>query len=128
MLVEWDYFTHNELECKCGCEDASMKPEFMKTLVEIRKEFDRPMVITSAFRCTKHNYNIGGAKDSPHRHGQAVDVSVNLKDAYELICRSIRKGMPGIGVKQNGLMAGRFIHLDNMKEAKGRPRPTVWSY
>jgi uncharacterized protein YcbK (DUF882 family) len=128
MLVEWDYFTHNELECKCGCEDASMKPEFMKTLVEIRKEFDRPMVITSAFRCKEHNDSIGGAKDSPHRHGQAVDVSVNLKDAYDLICLSIRKGMTGIGVKQNGLMAGRFIHLDNMKEAKGRPRPTVWSY
>lgn len=128
MIQHWQYFTHDELHCKCGCDEAPMKDKFMETLIDIREEFDRPMIITSGFRCAAHNNKIGGAKDSPHRHGQAVDISTSLEDAYDLICLAIRKGMTGIGVKQNGLMTGRFIHLDNMKSAKGRPRPTVWSY
>ena len=128
MIQHWQYFTHDELHCKCGCAEAPMKDKFMETLIDIREEFDRPMIITSGFRCAAHNNKIGGAKDSPHRHGQAVDISTSLEDAYDLICLAIRKGMTGIGVKQNGLMTGRFIHLDNMKSAKGRPRPTVWSY
>jgi zinc D-Ala-D-Ala carboxypeptidase len=128
MGQDWEYFTHDELKCKCGCEDAPMRDDFMNMLIAIREEFDRPIIITSAFRCVTHNNNIGGAKDSPHLHGKAVDVGVSYEDAYDLLGIALQHGMTGIGVKQKGLASGRFIHLDNMMSAKGRPRPTVWSY
>ena len=128
MTKNWEYFTHDELQCRCGCDQAPMKEQFMDILIDILEEFDRPMIISSAYRCVKHNDKIGGAKDSPHLHGKAVDVAVNLEEAYDLLKIAIDYGMTGIGIKQNGLMSGRFIHLDNMRNAKGRPRPTVWSY
>ena len=128
MGQNWEYFTHDELKCKCGCEDAPMRDDFMNMLIAIREEFDRPMIITSAFRCAAYNNKIGGAKDSPHLHGKAVDVAVNYEDAYDLLSIALQHGMTGIGVKQKGLASGRFIHLDSMVAANGRPRPTVWSY
>lgn len=128
MLIESEYFTHYEMQCKCGCEDAPMQPLFMNTLIAIREEFDRSMTITSAFRCVEHNKKIGGAKDSPHIHGQAVDVAVSYADAHDLLKIALEHGMTGIGIKQKGSPSGRFIHLDNMEVAEGRPRPTVWSY
>ena len=128
MGQNWEYFTYDELKCKCGCEDAPMKDEFMNMLIAIREEFDRPMIITSAFRCAGHNNKIGGAKDSPHLYGKAVDVAVSYADAHDLLKIALEHGMTGIGVKQKGSPSGRFIHLDNMEVAEGRPRPTVWSY
>lgn len=32
----------------------------------------------------------------------------------------------GIGIQQKG--GDRYIHLDNLPNAPGQPRPTVWSY
>ena len=128
MGQNWEYFTRDELKCKCGCEDAPMTDDFMHMLIDIREEFDRPMIITSAFRCASHNNKIGGAQNSPHLHGSAVDVAVNYKDAYDLIGIALQHGMTGIGIKQKGSPSGRFIHLDNMMASENRPRPTVWSY
>jgi hypothetical protein len=39
---------------------------------------------------------------------------------------ALAKGFTGIGVQQKG--GGRFIHLDNLPNGPGQPRPTVWSY
>ena len=127
MGQDWEYFSYDELKCKC-CDEAPMTDDFMHMLIAIREEFDRPMIITSAFRCASYNSKIGGAKNSPHLHGAAVDVAVNYKDAYDLIGIALQHGMTGIGIKQKGSPSGRFIHLDNMMASENRPRPTVWSY
>jgi len=31
-------------------------------------------------------------------------------------------------VNQKGPHAARFIHLDDLPDAEGQPRPTIWSY
>ena len=128
MTQNWEYFTKEELQCKCGCEECRMDEDFMIILISTREEFDRPMHVTSGYRESEYNAKIGGAEGSPHLHGRAVDIAVFLEDAFDLIRCAQNNGMTGIGIKQNGIMNGRFIHLDNMPPAKGRPRPTVWSY
>jgi zinc D-Ala-D-Ala carboxypeptidase len=44
----------------------------------------------------------------------------------EMIRMALSVGFTGIGVKQHG--AGRFIHLDDLPNAEGQPRPHLWSY
>ena len=121
-----NYFTIDELKCKCGCESSNMNPIFMELLCIIRKIYDKPMILTSAYRCNKYNKSIGGGP--AHVSGRAVDVSVYGEDALRLISIATDFGITGVGVKQHG--SGRFIHLDSLgkNEYIASPRPWIWSY
>tara|TARA_R110002012_G_scaffold196006_2_gene364279 strand:- start:472 stop:906 length:435 start_codon:yes stop_codon:yes gene_type:complete len=126
----WEYFTVNELECR-GTGECHMQEDFMSMLVNIRREIDRPLIVSSGYRSPAHNARIGGAANSPHIHGRAVDIVCMGTVAYNLIRISLKHGMTGIGVSQKGPAENRFIHIDNI--AKGQqellgPRPWVWSY
>ena len=76
----WDFFTQDELRCK-GTDECNMDQEFMEMLVSLRYAYDKPMVISSGYRDASYNQVIGGAKNSPHLFGKAVDVLVSGRDA-----------------------------------------------
>lgn len=118
-MTDWPHFTAKELACRCGC-DAKMHPEFMETLERVRVCYGSPMVINSAVRCFDYNAKVGGAVESMHLKGRAVDVSISGADALDLIEAALACGINGVGVKQHG--QGRFLHLDD------RAKPTIWSY
>lgn len=119
------HFSKDELACKC-CGKLPEKTEhyllFLTRLEELRTIYNRPMVISSAYRCFTHNARVGGSPESRHIDGDAVDVLVSGKDAYDLVDLAISEGWNGIGVNQKGLISKRFIHLDL------RDTPTIWSY
>ena len=125
--MDWVYFTEEELACK-GTDECDMHPEFMEKLIAVREDYNQPMIITSGYRHLAYNVTIGGAKNSPHLYGRAVDVRVAGGDALRLIGAALRHGMRGIGVKQRGDHNGRFIHLDDMPQSDDHPRPWIWSY
>lgn len=122
------YFTEKELACHC-CGVAKMDGEFMEQLEAMREVLDFPFVISSGYRCPKHNQNISTTgSDGPHTLGRAVDIVISGEKAFELIVAADTWGMTGIGVSQKGEMNKRFIHLDNLQKREGYPRPWVWSY
>ena len=125
--MDWVYFTEEELACK-GTDECDMHPEFMEKLIAVREDYNEPMIITSGYRHLAYNDTIGGAKNSPHLYGRAVDVKVVGGDALELIGAALRHGMTGIGVKQRGDHDRRFIHIDDMPQSDTHPRPWIWSY
>ena len=125
--MNWIYFTEQELACK-GTDECDMHPEFMEKLIAVREDYNEPMIITSGYRHLAYNDTIGGAKNSPHLYGRAVDVKVVGGDALELIGAALRHGMTGIGVKQRGDHDRSFIHLDDMPQSDTHPRPWIWSY
>ena len=105
-----------------------MDEQFMITLEALRHEFNEPMIISSGYRDLSYNQVIGGAKNSPHLYGKAVDVVISGKKAYRLIKLAIQYGFTGIGVSQRGQHEKRFIHIDTMENSETHPRPWVWSY
>jgi len=130
------HFTDKELECRC-CGVSAMQPEFMDALEKIRVEMNRPLKLSSAFRCSKHNQKVSSTgPNGPHTDhghgGQACDVLISGSSALKLVEVARKYGMSGIGVKQNGPAKNRFIHLDNLgadyTKITGGPRPWVWSY
>jgi len=123
----WEYFTEDELKCK-GTDECDMDEEFMARLVALRKEFNEPMVISSGYRHASYNQVIGGAKNSPHLYGKAVDVLVSGKTAYRLMKMAMQHGFTGIGISQRGPHEGRFLHIDTMDSSDIHPRPWIWSY
>jgi uncharacterized protein YcbK (DUF882 family) len=123
----WNYFSVDELKCK-GTDECEMDEGFMKKLEALRHEFNEPMIVSSGYRHESYNQVIGGAKNSPHLYGKAVDVVISGKSAYRLMKLAIQYGFTGIGVSQRGPHEKRFLHIDTMENSDTHPRPWIWSY
>ena len=103
-----------------------MDVDFLLKLQEVRDKFDAVMHLSSGYRCPIWNVQVSkSGRKGPHTTGRAVDVKVSGKDALRLINVAIDCGMQGVGVKQNGEYALRFVHLDDLTEGV---RPHIWSY
>ena len=121
----YKYFTEKELECK-HCEEQGIDPVFMQKVDKLRDKMGFPFPITSAYRCPDHPIEARKKAVGAHASGRAVDIAVSHKDAYRLLQGALEAGFTGIGVSQKGGV--RFIHLDDLPDSEGRPRPHVWSY
>lgn len=122
-----DSFTTAELRCRCGC--GGVPPtSFQRDLEDLRKVYDLPMRLSSAWRCPGYNDRVSSTgQKGPHTHG-AVDVLVWGEAAWRLVRIATIKNWSGIGISQKGPHEQRFIHLDRLQAMIGRPRPTIWSY
>lgn len=126
----YKYFSTKELACQCGrCGrgERDMSPSFMAKLEAIREEIGCPLHVSSAYRCKVHNAAVSGTGfTGPHTTGRAVDIRISHGQAFDLVSLAKKHGMTGIGVSQKG--NSRFIHLDDLTEKDGFPRPNIWSY
>ena len=57
------FFKKAELRCRCGCDEAKMDGKFLSKLDTLRSRYGKPIVLSSAYRCTKHNESHGGVID-----------------------------------------------------------------
>lgn len=120
------HFPDAELECKCGC-GMLPKQDFMDKIEGLRVAYGRPLIVSSAARCPTYNDKVSGTgRTGPHTTGRSIDFAVDRKAAWELLGLAMEFGFSGIGVNQKG--GKRFLHLDDLPDAPGQPRPTVWSY
>jgi hypothetical protein len=106
-------FVSLEFDCKGGncCKATIIDPQLVSYLQAIRNHFDKPITITSGYRCLTHNKNVGGATGSRHSKGQAADIVVD-----GVAPREVAKFAESIGVKGIGLYEsaadGYFVHID----------------
>jgi uncharacterized protein YcbK (DUF882 family) len=71
-----EHFYYKEYSCKC-CGETKINIELIIALEKLRVLVNKPIMITSGYRCSLHNKAIGGAKNSQHMFGNAVDIKVN---------------------------------------------------
>lgn len=82
------FFKSKELECKgtvCGPCKQLPNQEMINKLDEIRQKYNKPIKISSGFRCEKHNKIIKGAAASKHMQGNAADILDLDKDVTKWI-------------------------------------------
>ena len=130
MNESYPHFSRQELAASPDQPgDHRMDPEFMNRLERVRHEYNKPMRLSSAYRSPEHNAKVSSTGTTgPHTTGRAVDVLVSGSDALDLIDCAIFNGITGIGISQKGPHDKRFVHLDDLPDAPGQPRPWVWSY
>ncbi len=114
-------FTRSELQCSCGCRRCAMDVNLLTALQSIRDNMNKPLIITSGFRCADHNKRSGGSTRSQHLVGKAVDISIKdwpIAEAYRLLSFALKESkINGFGFHE------LFIHID----CRDTPR-TSWLY
>lgn len=110
------HFSRSEFACQCGCGFDTVDAFLLEVLEIIRANFKNPITITSGCRCAEHNYKIGGAKDSQHTLGRAVDIKVKdtePKKVYDFLNKGFKNQL-GLG-----LYSG-WVHVDTRTNGGAR--------
>lgn len=121
------YFKIEEFACK-HCGECRMDPFFLERVDRLREYYQRPLIVSSGYRCPVHNAAVSSTGPTgPHTTGHAADFLVSHGKAVDLLRVAINmQAFTGIGINQKG--SSRFIHLDDLPNKPGQPRPTIWSY
>ena len=124
------HFSDAELKCRgtnCsadrthGCGVNGCQQKLVDALEAFRALVGKPVIVSSAYRCPRHNAEVGGAPHSEHVEGLAADIRVVGMTAGQLeaIARKI-SAIRGIGRADHQ----QYIHVD--------VRPTLtlatWTY
>lgn len=103
----WPNFHYRELMSK-GNGALRMHYETLDALQRLRDTLRRPIPITSYYRDPAYNREVGGAEDSYHLAGRAVDTPVYSAELgrWSLWHHASRAGFKGLGLYKT------FTHLD----------------
>jgi lysozyme family protein len=127
-----------ENECRCSTnftfkEFASkgngwikVSRELVRGLESYRELVGGPVRVVSAYRDPAHNTKVGGARNSQHLHGNAVDLDpAQSENAVKRLAR-----FSGIGVQRaSGLVRHVDVrHVGPNTTGGSPPTPTIWFY
>lgn len=112
------FISKDEFVCKCcGQMPPGFSLEFdgTKELFEsfdkLREAWGRPLIISSGYRCIKHNKKIGGAPLSVHMFGLALDIRFEKVEEVNLFIELVNRLAPDLRV---GTYEDRplIVHID----------------
>ena len=82
------HFSKSEFKCP-HCGKIIINMQLISKLEEIRKAIgNRPIIITSGYRCKTYNASIDGCLNSPHIEGLAADIKVYDFSIIDLALRA----------------------------------------
>ncbi len=100
-----EHFHSAEFSCPC-CDKSKVTGELVSKLQELRDIINKPIYITSGYRCEKYNKKIGGYVNSPHLLGEAVDIKCKGMSTVTIAM---------IAYKIDGIRIGLYpnhVHID----------------
>ena len=96
--ISWDEATKSQTAIRHGINNDPMSIEVVFNMQSVanhvfervRTHFgNRPIAITSFFRCTELNHMIGGSTRSQHIKGEAIDIDADVFGFHDLTNRLI---------------------------------------
>lgn len=111
------HFNLSEFTCPC-CNHVMLHPKLLVKLVELRNILERAVYVTSGYRCTRYNHQIGGITSSYHCIGLAADIKVKDINLIELLEIGENIDFNGIGFYEKK----NFLHLDVRPTKRARWR------
>lgn len=119
------FLSWRELACKDGTPyPAEWRADRAVALAAVfealRAAVGGPLVVLSAYRTPAHNRFVGGARNSQHVQGRALDLAVPAGwtvDEFADLARRV-EGVGGVGIYPT------FVHVDTRPKTAGRV--VVW--
>ena len=115
-----NYFSPDELKCKCGCGLNNFKPFLLRVVNQIRHNLGKPLIRKSACRCIPHNLEEGGTDTSDHLTGEGIDLKAIHSHTRFIILETAFM----LEIRRIGL-AKTYIHLGINKL---NPQEVFWIY
>jgi len=112
-----EFFSLDEFQCPC-CHCVKLHPLLLQKLKGVRNKIKKPVIITSGYRCSKYNSEVGGVKNSYHLLGMAVDIYVQEISVTSLLQIVKEFKFHGIGFYPDR----NFLHLD----IRNTDHPVYW--
>ena len=98
-----------------------MDLNLLMLLDNMRNRAGIPFKINSAYRSEEYNKKIGGAKNSSHCKGLAVDISATTSEKrFKILEAAIHFGIERIGIGKS------FIHIDI--DDQDKTKQIAWMY
>lgn len=79
---------HEEIRCHCSrntCDHTLVSEVLLERWATLRRQWNKPLYLTSVFRCDQHNQAVGGVPDSNHKKGLAMDVDTSQMSHAEYV-------------------------------------------
>ena len=111
------HFNLSEFACPC-CQKVMIHPLLLLKLMALRDVLERPVYITSGYRCYNYNRKVGGVANSYHCIGLAADIQVKDINLIELLAYAEEIDFIGIGFYEKK----HFLHLDVRPTKRSRWR------
>ena len=117
------FFKEKELCCKCCSQLPPYAKENIEALVEkvldpLRERYGKPIIVNSAFRCEKHNREVGGAANSQHMRGEAADIRPTTNFTNELV--KLAKILVENGKFDQLILYPNFVHVSRKRQGVNR--------
>jgi len=106
--------TRQDFACKCGCGGATVDYELAGILRDLEYQFG-DLIVTSGYRCEKHNKSVGGVTGSMHTQGRAADIQSVAVEANVVQEYLLEKYPDKYGIGRYNT----FTHIDS-RSIKGR--------
>lgn len=114
---KFKYFKYSEFKCPC-CGRNFTSERLILMLDKAREIAGVKFIITSGYRCEKHNAAVKGSKNSSHLDGLAADIlCVNPDTRYIILKALLQAGFNRIGIYE------KHIHVDIDYR---KPHGVVW--
>jgi len=102
-----EHFYLDEFQCPC-CKQVMLHSLLLQKMKGLRYKIQKPVIITSGYRCPAYNLKVGGVKNSYHLLGMAADVYVPGINLLDLLKVAEKIDFSGIGFYPQR----NFLHLD----------------
>lgn len=103
-------FKVKEFSCKDGSDKVLIDINLVEKLQELRNYLGKPITILSGYRTDSYNKQCGGADNSYHLKGQAVDIYCSGVKPIVIALWVEFNGLGGIGIYLN--RSQEFVHID----------------
>lgn len=123
-----EHLSWKELACKDGTPYpkeyilAGRASALAIVFEDIRALYNKPIQITSAYRTREYNKKIGGARNSQHVEGRALDLKSPKGVPFKTFYNDIRNYAEAFGITGIGRYK-TFVHIDIRPSKK----LVVWS-
>lgn len=67
-------FSLREFQCPC-CHAVMIHPRLAAAMQKLRDRRGKAIIVTSGYRCARHNADVGGVSGSRHMRGLAADIA-----------------------------------------------------
>lgn len=106
-----EHFKVSEFACKDGTNKLLLDMDLIPVLERFREYVEAGVTINSAYRTSSYNKKVGGASNSYHLYGRALDIPFKGSYKYLTNVNKMCAFFNSLGLK--GIIKyGTFVHID----------------